>query len=482
MAAQPALPVGFALLATKAADNQRASEWCGTATGPGGLVLHLKLGVSFAKKAFDCALKPETSFHTLADPSGFYLPFNNACAPDYDMTGSNPYLQAIGAGFLMAAPPPEFELPPRSLSRDGAASETRHIAATIQTAAPIPPELFAHLLAMPAAVLPAGESREAAMLQLRLQLLAPRRAGHVAEQLWRTALLPSIALEAAARAAGEATYVQNSELATDSTPSAVAVDLMAAAVMSGVRATPIPAGDAGLATDAEATSLQAEAAAVTADAFVDVAASAAPDHEDWKLPPVYPPHVRPGQRTKPPPELTNRDAHVKPHLRAWAVVDEDGVEVSDPKLGGVEDDPEEHKQVTFSLQWDCGDVNNERILNWQGVFYVTEKEKAAIESGEVPIVHITAVFVGVRIRCLVAVPSRELRGRVILDSERRGGTEYKVQIRSRMLFDQNGVAYGGGKRFTATLPTPRETRGLVMQLLKRLRWEWGWALLQELVP
>ena len=140
--------------------------------------------------------------------------------------------------------------------------------------------------------------------------------------------------------------------------------------------------------------------------------------------------------------------------------------------------------MTFSLQWDCGDVNNERILLWRGVFYVTEKEKAAIESGEVPIVHITAVFVGVRIRCLVAVPSRELRGRVILDSEQRGrgGTEYKVQIRSRMLFDQNGVAYGGGKRFTATLPTPRETRGLVMQLLKRLRWEWGWALLQELVP
>jgi len=472
-------------LEAKAADNPRASEWCGIATGPGGYVHHLTLGARFAEKVFADDPKPPTAFHTLADPSGFYRPFNDACAPGFDMRGGNPYLMSVAAGFLRTAPAPEFVMPPRSLSRDGAETEVRHIAATVGAAMPIPAELFAHLLTLPPALLPNGESPEAAMLQLRLQMLPPKRGGQISEELWRTALLPSIAIEAAARAAGEAVFVQNEELAMDSTPSAVAVDLMAAAVMSGVRATPIPAGDAGLATDAEATSLQAEAAAVTADAFVNVAAAAAPDRHDWKLPPAHPPHVRPGRRTKPPPELTNRDAHVAPHLRAWAIVNEEGVEVSDPMLGGVEFDPEEQKQVTISLTWSSPDANYERILYWRGELFFSENEKAAIDSGEVPIVHATAIFVGVRTRCLVALPARELRGRFVLSDARQSAstkTLYSVFIKSRLLLDANGVAYGGGKADTAAPRMPPQTWGLVVQLLKRMRWEWGWALLQELTP
>ena len=451
------LPQGHNTVANRAPDNPRVNEWHGMlpAADPRSYLNDVRNGEAAAAAAG--APRPPTMFETTFGAAGLptWLPFHKGF-----QSGDPVKTQFEAAGWLACLPVPQAMLPLKRLMR-GTADEATHVRALVDASAPMMPALQAHLRAVAP---PPGRTAEEMALLIQYGTVEPRSQGRLMENVWRDVLMPEVAMRSACSIAAEAMRVQLEHVAMPHAARAAAI----AIAVRGVEHAPVAAA-APLSVGA-AASAQAEASARAAHAQALVAALVNPAPLlPMQLPPASYPHVRPGQRHRPPAGTTNRDAHVLPWLR--------------PLAAGMPNDPEEAKKTSMCLGWVAGVGNNEGFLAWRGRAYFSNDEKLLVDAAQLSVVHITFEIVELGRFYQVALPAEWLVDRFVWSKEHK---MWMVDIRSRLLRDANGTTFGNGvitpgNRLPDPGPLkPRVTRELWMQCVSRLVYEFGWVFVQEI--
>ena len=204
------------------------------------------------------------------------------------------------------------------------------------------------------------------------------------------------------------------------------------------------------------------------------------------LPPLHFPFILPGSRHDPPANVTTCDAHLEQFFTGPGLP-------TLPQQFRVPDDPEEMKSAQVRLAWRPGggadgEADDEPTLVWRSTIKYSNAEYVGIPNAA-PVSMIQLQVRELRTFLLFAVPT------VAFKTANAGGSlcnqslfwnqaeaNYVMEIRSRMLIDQNGVPFGAGLPSHTGgpwPPTPTATEDMLEQLVKRLVHDLGWIYVRR---